>query len=106
MGIVRCGRRLPTGALTNLPPGSPNWATPVLTMSAAESRGFGALWGKIVEHIVEHIMDHIMEHVMEHGERMEASGAFPARRSEHSLAAMGEPVEMMGLARPSVGGSA
>jgi len=51
-------------------------------------------------------MEHIVEHIMEHEERMEASGAFPARRSAHSLAAMGEPVEMMGLARPSVGGSA
>jgi LAO/AO transport system kinase len=118
------------GALAILTPGSPNWTTPVLTISAAENRGFAALWHKIVEH----------------KQRMVASGEFAARRGAQSLAAMrellqerllsalqadagvaqrirelegelsegvrspalavGELVAMMGCARPPIGGSA
>src|SRR5262249_31640856 len=62
------------GALAILTPGSPNWTTPVLTISAAENRGFAALWHKIVEH----------------KQRMVASGEFAARRGAQSLAAMRE----------------
>jgi GTPase len=38
------------GALAILTPTSPNWSTPVLTVSSAENRGLDALWEKVVEH--------------------------------------------------------
>jgi LAO/AO transport system kinase len=38
------------GALSILTPTSPNWSTPVLTVSSAENRGLDTLWEKIVEH--------------------------------------------------------
>ena len=60
------------GALAILTPGSPNWVAPVLTISAAENRGLGELWGKILEH----------------KERMIASGEFAARRGSQAVAWM------------------
>jgi LAO/AO transport system kinase len=37
-------------ALRLLPPSTPGWATPVLTMSAAEGTGLDELWGQVTEH--------------------------------------------------------
>ena len=60
------------GALAILTPVSPNWAPPVLTISAGENRGLDELWEKIVEH----------------KERMTASGEFAARRGAQAVAWM------------------
>ena len=60
------------GALAILTPGSPNWAAPVLTISAGENRGLDELWARIVEH----------------KERMMASGEFAARRGGQAVAWM------------------
>jgi LAO/AO transport system kinase len=60
------------GALAILSPTSPNWAAPVLTISAGENRGLDELWAKI----------------MEHRERMMASGEFQERRGAQAVAWM------------------
>ena len=62
------------GALAILTPISPNWAPPVLTVSAAENRGLEALWAKIVEQ----------------RERLTASGELSARRGAQAVAWMEE----------------
>jgi LAO/AO transport system kinase len=60
------------GALAILTPPSPNWATPVLTVSASENRGLDVLW----------------ERIGEHRQRMAASGEFEARRGAQAVAWM------------------
>src|SRR5688572_2278720 len=60
------------GALAILTPTSPNWSTPVLTISAGENRGLDALWEKI----------------QEHKGCMTVSGEFAARRGAQAVAWM------------------
>ncbi len=60
------------GALAILTPISPDWAPPVLTVSAAENRGLDALWANIVEHRA----------------RLTASGELSARRGTQAVAWM------------------
>lgn len=71
------------GALAILTPPSPNWATPVLTISAAENRGLEALW----------------ERIAEHRQRMTASGELAARRGAQAVAWMGDLLQERLLAR-------
>ncbi len=60
------------GALAILTPTSPNWTTPVLTVSSSENRGLDRLW-QLIE---------------EHRRRMTASGELAARRGAQAVAWM------------------
>jgi LAO/AO transport system kinase len=77
------------GALAILTPVSPNWAPPVLTISAGENRGLDELWGKIAEH----------------RERMMASGEFAARRGAQAVAWMHDLLQERLLAALQADGS-
>ena len=70
------------GALAILTPTSPNWATPVMTISANENRGLDDLWAKI----------------MEHRRCMTASGELAARRGDQAVAWMEELLQQRLLA--------
>lgn len=57
------------GALSIITPTSPNWAPPVLTVSAQDNRGLDELWARIAEH----------------KDTMGASGEFTARRGTQAV---------------------